>query len=269
MESRLTELIKRRDHLLLVNSRLSKSSNNTFNSPSLPSLSQASKRRDMISPTNVLESSRNSSVEKNKSQESTPFEFDVPAKDRSEQTAKQPDPKAQLQPKEQFVAKKEQQQRQRTHPDALQAGKESSQPPLEKKSPIKVDTPPIVEERLREATSSPSRATKTTVEGKLAASSLSSVTAERTPSRQSPKSRKSPQGSASKKMKSQEQLMQQEHQKLLQQQQQQMKQQKIELNRQKFQQPHLLPVGMSKIVADFGAQEVFSIEYLAVVELYP
>jgi hypothetical protein len=171
---------------------------------------------------------------------------DALSKDGQEQTAKQQDPKIQLQTKEQLVTKKEQQQqRQRTHSDLPQTVKESSQQILDKKSPIKVDTPPNIDERLREPASSPPRGNKTTAEGKLTTVSLSSIAGERPPNRQSPKSRKSPQGGGGKKMKSQEQLLQQEHQKIMQQQHQQLKQQ--QLNRQKFQQSHLLPVGFHEI----------------------
>ncbi|CAB4026860.1 Hypothetical predicted protein [Paramuricea clavata] len=244
LEARLTDLVKRRDHLLLVNSRLSKPSN--LSAASSPSLTQDVKRAEIASP-NVLESSRNSSLERNnqalsgKSPENGPSEVDALPKDGQEQTAKQQDLKIQSQTKEQLTTKKEQQQqRQRTHSDLPQTVKESSQQILDKKSPIKVDTPPNIDERLREAASSPPRGNKTTAEGKLATVSLSSIAGERPPNRQSPKSRKSPQGGGGKKMKSQEQLLQQEHQKIMQQQHQQLKQQ--QLNRQKFQQSHLLPL---------------------------
>ena len=250
LEARLTELAKRRDHLLLVNSRLSKPSNLSVTSS--PSFTQDVKRTDVASPS-LSENSKNSSSERNtqngKSQENGPSEMDVLPKDGPEQATKQQDPKTQPQSKEQVITKKEQQQqqqhqvqpqqhplqqqqpqqRQRTHADAPQTAKDSSQSILEKKSPVKVDTPPNIDERLREATSSPPRSNKTNIAG------------ERPPNRQSPKSRKSPQAGGGKKAKSQEQLLQQEHQKLMQQQ-HHIKQQ--QLNRQKFQQSHLLPVSM-------------------------
>ncbi|CAB3993279.1 Hypothetical predicted protein [Paramuricea clavata] len=137
LEARLTDLVKRRDHLLLVNSRLSKPSN--LSAASSPSLTQDVKRAEIASP-NVLESSRNSSLERNnqalsgKSPENGPSEVDALPKDGQEQTAKQQDLKIQSQTKEQLTTKKEQQQqRQRTHSDLPQTVKESSQQILDKK----------------------------------------------------------------------------------------------------------------------------------------
>ena len=217
-------------------------------------MTQDVKRADVASPS-VFENSRNPNLERNnqlfsgKSPENGPSEMEMLPKDGQEQATKQQDPKVQSHSKEQFTTKKEQlqqQQRQRAHPDVPQTVKESSQS-IEKKSPVSVDTSSNIEERLREAASSPPRGNKTVTEGKLSAVSLSSIAGERQPNRQSPKNRKSPQGSGGKKAKSQEQLLQQEHQKMMQQQHQQMKQQ--QLNRQKFQQSHLLPVGFKEFVS--------------------
>lgn len=218
------------------------------------SSAQDVKRSDIASPN--VENTKNTSSERNnqhsygKSPDSCPAEVDKLTKTGQElQTKKLQDPKIQTQAKEQSTTKKEQPQRQRPHSEVQQpqTGKDISQQTIEKKSPVKGDTPPSVDERIREATSSPPRGNKTTTEGKVSAVSLSSIVGERPSSRQSPKSRKSPQASGSKntKMKAQEQLLQQEHQKLhqqLQQQHQQLKQQ--QLNRQKFPQSHLLPVGL-------------------------
>ncbi|XP_028408778.1 uncharacterized protein F54F2.2-like [Dendronephthya gigantea] len=249
LETRLSELVKRRDHLLLVNSRLSKPSN--LPATNSHSSTQDVKRSDIASPNvengkNTTSSERTNQPSFGKSpSESFPPEVDMLTKTGQEsQPKKQQDPKSQAQTKEQSTTKKEQPQRQRPHSEVQQpqTGKEISQQTLEKKSPVKGDTPPNVDERIREAASSPPRGSKTTTEGKASAVSLSNIAGERPSSRQSPKSRKSPQAGGSKntKMKAQEQLMQQEHQKILQQQHQQLKQQ--QLNRQKFPQSHLLPV---------------------------
>ena len=237
LEARFAELVKRRDHLLLVNSRLSKPTNLPVTVASSPSLSQDVKRADISSPLNVLENSKNSQAVAGKSPENSSSEVT----DRQEQTTKQQEPKIQSQTKEQLATKKEQ-QRQRTQSDVPQTAKESSQQIPEKKSPVKVDTPPHIDDRLREAASSPSRAGKTTTEGKLSAASLSNIAADRPPNRQSPKSRKSPQASGGKKAKSQEQLFPQGHQKMLQQPHQQLKQQQLNRQAVSFQPSHLLPV---------------------------
>ena len=275
LEARLTELAKRRDHLMLVNSRLSKPSNLPVTTSA--SLTQDLKRADVASP-GIFENSKNSSSERNnqngKSPENSYSEIDMLPKDGQEQHAKQEDSKTQTQSKEQLVTKKElqhhqhqqhllqqqqqhllqqqQQQRQRTHSDAPQTTKDSSQSTLEKKSPVKGDTPPNLEERQREAASSPSRGNKTIADGKLS-TSLSNVAGDRPPNRQSPKSRKSPQAGGGKKAKSQEQLLQPGHQKLMQQQ-HHIKQQ--QLNRQKFQQSHLLPVSVQNVCAK-GTLQLF------------
>ena len=205
---------------------------------SSPSLAHDVKKADITSP-NTPENSRNLQETSGKPSDNGSFEAGMLPKDGQDQTANQQETKLQTQSKEQLASKKEQpQQRPRTHSDIPQIGKESSQQVPGKKSPVKVDTSPSIEERVREVASSPPRGNKTTTEGKLSTVSIAGISGDRPPSRQSPKSRKSPQGTGGKKMKSQEQLLQQEHQKAMQ---QQLKQQ--QLNRQKFQQSHLVPVG--------------------------
>lgn len=239
LEARFSELVKRRDHLLLVNSRLSKPTNLPVTVASSLSLSQDVKRADISSPLNVLENSKNNQAVAGKSPENSSSEI----VDRQDQTAKQQDPKIQSQTKEQSATKKEQ-QRQRAQSDVSQTAKESPQQMSEKKSPVKVDTPPHIDERLREAASSPSRVSKASTEGKLSAASLTNITSDRPTSRQSPKSRKSPQAGGGKKAKSQEQLFPQGHQKMLQQPHQQLKQQQLNRQAVSFQPSHLLPVGL-------------------------
>lgn len=234
LEERFAELVKRRDHLLLVNSRLSKPSNLPVTVASSPSLHQDVKRADISSPLNVLENSKNNPGK-------SPENGSSDIADRQEASTKQQESKSQSQSKEQVATKKEQ-QRQRSQPDVSQTTRESSQQIPEKKSPVKMDTPPHIDERLREATPSPSRTSKATTEGKFVAVSIANIAADRPPSRQSPKSRKSPQAGGGKKAKSQEQLFPQGHQKMLPQPHAQLKQQQLNRQAVSFQPSHLLPV---------------------------
>ncbi|XP_046839513.1 uncharacterized protein LOC124433767 isoform X2 [Xenia sp. Carnegie-2017] len=242
LEARLAELVKRRDHLLLVNSRLSK----PFDQTSTTSGSKNSKNNEANVANNFKSpflARTNQSGLVGKSTENAVSAVDVSKADKHDEFSKQPDPSVAQKQNEVGAAKKEH-QRQKQFSENSSSIKENHQQhqqapqQVEKRSPVKLDTPALsVDERI----SSPSRAGKGSGEGKNAAASNSSGAGENPPSRQSPKSRKSPQsGGGGKKSKVQEQLYQQEHQKLLQQQQHHIKQQ--QLNRQKFQPAHLLPL---------------------------
>lgn len=242
LEARLAELVKRRDHLLLVNSRLSK----PFDQTSTTSGSKNSRNNEANVANNFKSpflARTNQGGLVGKSTENAVSAVDVSKADKHDEFSKQPDPSVAQKQNEVGAAKKEH-QRQKQFSENSSSIKENHQQhqqapqQVEKRSPVKLDASALsVDERI----SSPSRAGKGSGEGKNAAASNSSGAGENPPSRQSPKSRKSPQsGGGGKKSKVQEQLYQQEHQKLLQQQQHHIKQQ--QLNRQKFQPAHLLPV---------------------------